>query len=74
MFEESRIVQKPSESPLTTMTGEPYQPARVYYQVEQKNAVLGRFKRLHCIDYDRSQERWVWHYAEEAKNLFRSKN
>ncbi len=71
MFEESRIVRKnqPSEPSLITITGESYQPARLYYQVGQKNAVLGRFKRLRCIDYDQSQNRWVWYYTEEAKSL-----
>ncbi|MBE9044560.1 hypothetical protein IQ255_09100 [Pleurocapsales cyanobacterium LEGE 10410] len=33
----SRTVQKPTASLLTTMTGESYQPARIYYQVGQKN-------------------------------------
>ena len=71
MFEESRIVRKnqPSKPSLITTTGESYQPARLYYQVGQKNAVLGRFKRLRCIDYDQSQNRWVWYYTEEAKSL-----
>ena len=51
------------------MTGELYQPVRVFYQVAKKNAVLGRFKRLRCIDYDQSQNRWLWHYKEEAKDI-----
>ena len=46
MFEESKIGKTDIQPPLTTMTGEVYQPARIYYQVSQKNAVLGRFKRL----------------------------
>lgn len=54
---------------LLTMTGESYQPARIYYQVNQKNAVIGRFRRLRCIDYDSSQNRWVWSYSEEAKKI-----
>ena len=71
MFEESRIIRepKPPEPPLVTMTGEVYQPVSVFYQVTQKNAVLGRFKRLRCIDYDQSQNRWVWSYKEEAKDI-----
>jgi hypothetical protein len=69
MFEESKIFQKESEPLSVTMTGEPYQPARIYYQVFQKHAVLGRFRRLRCIDFDKTQNRWVWLYQEEAKNL-----
>lgn len=69
MFEESRIFQENTAPCLNTMTGESYQPARIYYQVGQKNAVLGRFKRLHCIDCDREGDRWAWLYTEEAKNI-----
>lgn len=69
MFEESKVGQTNTTPLLTTMTGESYQPARIYYQVGQKNAVLGRFKRLRCIDYDQNQNRWVWLYTEEAKNI-----
>ncbi len=71
MFEESRIIREkqPPEPALTTVTGEVYQPVRLFYQVAKKNAVLGRFKRLHCIDYDQSQNRWVWSYKEEAKDI-----
>ena len=69
MFEESKVGRTNTAPLLTTMTGESYQPARIYYQVSQKNAVLGRFKRLRCIDYDREQNRWVWLYTEEAKNI-----
>jgi hypothetical protein len=54
---------------LLTMTEEPYQPVRIYYQVFQKNAVIGRFKRLRCIDLDEKKNRWVWLYEEEAKNI-----
>jgi hypothetical protein len=69
MFEESNLFQQPIEPELTTITDESYQPARIYYQVGQKNAVLGRFKRLRCIDYDREGDRWAWLYTEEAKNI-----
>lgn len=69
MFEESKIGEKKIPPLLSTMTGEAYQPARIYYQVGQKNAVLGRFKRLRCIDYDSDHNRWVWLYTEEAKNI-----
>jgi hypothetical protein len=63
-------MEEPTSAPfLVTMTEEPYQPVRIYYQVFQKNAVIGRFRRLRCIDLDPSQNRWVWLYTEEAKNI-----
>ena len=69
MFQESTASQKPIPPLLTTMTGESYQPVRIYYQVGQKNAVLGRFKRLRCVDSDREKNRWAWLYSEEAKGI-----
>lgn len=60
MFEESRVFQETTAPSLATMTGESYQPARIYYQVGQKNAVLGRFKRLRCIDCDRQGNNRTW--------------
>jgi hypothetical protein len=69
MFEESGIFPKNTTPMLSTMTEESYQPARIYYQVGQKNAVLGRFKRLRCMDYDREEDRWVWFYKEEASDI-----
>lgn len=68
MFEESRYLEK-TKALAMTMTGEPYQPARLYYSVGQKNAVLGRFKRLKCIDYSESRKAWVWLYKEEAQKI-----
>ncbi|MDJ0593067.1 MAG: hypothetical protein QNJ72_24295 [Pleurocapsa sp. MO_226.B13] len=69
MFEESKVFQKKPSPFSVTMTGEPYQPARIYYQVFQKNAVQGRFRRLRCMDFDSTRNRWVWLYKEEAKNI-----
>ncbi len=71
IFQESRIFNhQPEPEPyLTTVTGEAYQPARIYYQVDKKNAVLGRLKRLRCISCDRHPDRWLWLYREEAKEL-----
>ncbi len=69
MFEESKFVKKQKEAMACTMTGEPYQPVRLYYQIKQKNALLGRFKRLRCIDFAPTKNCWVWLYHEEAKKL-----
>ena len=65
MFEESKSLKKQPLPFSVTMTGEPYQPARIYYQVFQKNAVIGRFKRLRCMDFDSTRNRWVWLHKEE---------
>lgn len=54
---------------LATTTGEPYQPARVYYQVFNQKTVLGVFKKLRCMLFNSDQERWLWLYDAEAKKL-----
>ncbi|ACK68056.1 hypothetical protein PCC8801_4124 [Rippkaea orientalis PCC 8801] len=57
------------EALIVNRTGEPYQPARVYYQVSNKKTVLGVFKKLKCMDYEPMRDRWVWLYIAEAKKL-----
>ncbi len=54
---------------LTTLTGEPYQLARVYYQVFNKKTVIGAFNKLRCMKFEPPGNRWVWLYEAEAKKL-----
>ena len=54
---------------LTTVTGEAYQPVRLYYQILNQKIVTGRFNRLRCIESQPQRDRWVWYYRDEAKNL-----
>ena len=54
---------------LATMTGEFYQPVRLHYKVLDESGLRQAFQRLQCIDYDRTQNRWVWLYAHEAKGI-----
>lgn len=56
-------------SPAFTSTGEPFQPARVYYHVFKKKTVLGVFQKLRCMEFDRQQNRWNWLYIAEARKL-----
>ncbi len=69
MLEKYPTEREIDESVLLTMTGETYQPMRIYYQVRQRNAVLGRFKRLRCMSFDKTENCWLWLYSEEAKNI-----
>jgi hypothetical protein len=59
----------PQERLITNVTGEPYQPARIYYQVSSKKTVLGVFKKLKCMNYDSSTDRWYWLYTAEAEKI-----
>jgi hypothetical protein len=54
---------------LATLTGEHFQPVRLHYKVLDQPGLLRAFKKLRCVDYDRTQQRWVWLYEHEAKGL-----
>jgi len=52
-----------------TMTGEVFQPIRLYYKVHSEAGVLGAFRRLECMEPDIGGNRWTWLYDDEAKKL-----
>jgi hypothetical protein len=54
---------------LATLTGEYFQPVRLHFRVYDQDGLLRAFKKLRCLDYDRTQTRWVWLYAFEARKL-----
>lgn len=54
---------------ITNITGEPYQPARLYYSVSNKKTVLGVFTKLKCLEYYEKSDRWYWFYSEEATKI-----
>jgi hypothetical protein len=54
---------------LTTVTGEPFQPVRLYYTIPSKPFVTRSLSQLRCVDEDREGGRWVWFYTAEAEPL-----
>ncbi|KFF41784.1 MAG: hypothetical protein ucyna2_00413 [Candidatus Atelocyanobacterium thalassa isolate SIO64986] len=54
---------------ITNVTGEPYQPTRLYYNISNKESVLNIFRKLQCTEFDPSSDRWYWFYSEEAKKI-----
>jgi len=54
---------------LTTVTGEPLQPIRLYFSVTNKAAVLRTLRALRCIDDDPRGRRLVWFYQHEVAAL-----
>ena len=52
-----------------TITGEPYQPVRIYYRVLKRGAMQGRLKRLKCIAAEGGDRRWNWSYIAEAREI-----
>jgi hypothetical protein len=61
--------RKAQPSLLCTVTGEPFQPARLYYSLPSKLAATRAFRELRCMEEDRSTDRWVWLYAAEAAGV-----
>jgi len=54
---------------LTTVTGEPFQPVRLYYSIPAKVGVIRVFAALRCMQEDRKGGRWGWLYQGEAEAL-----
>ncbi|MDJ0844000.1 hypothetical protein [Crocosphaera sp.] len=54
---------------ITNITGEPYQPARLYYHMTNQKTVVGVFNKLKCMEYYEKSDRWYWFYSEEAKKI-----
>ena len=70
------VKKKPARKPdqkkkilLTTVTGEPFQPSRIYYQINSPDRIQKIFSKLRCMDYDPEQARWVWLYHAESKKI-----
>lgn len=54
---------------LMTLTGEIFQPIRVYYDLFDKTKAVKALSKLRCIKFDSTKGRWVWLYADEAKRI-----
>ena len=65
--EERKAVRTLQRDLLTTATGEPYQPVRLYYDSPSPDGVIGAFRRLHCMAADGAC--WVWLYRNEVREL-----
>lgn len=67
------IYANPAEQPpkqlIINSTGEPYQPARLYYTIHNKKTVIRAFQKLRCIKHDPKYQSWDWYYEAEAKKL-----
>jgi hypothetical protein len=60
---------KEEKTLISTYTGEPSQPVRIYYQVVKPKTVLGVFKKLRCVYFEQALKRWRWLYEHEAQKL-----
>ncbi|MGC8642846.1 MAG: hypothetical protein ACP5XB_23550 [Isosphaeraceae bacterium] len=63
------MASKAERQILATLTGELYQPVGLHCEVLDQSGLKQAFEKLRCLDYDRTQNRWVWLYDHEAKGL-----
>lgn len=60
---------KEEKSPLLTLTGEPYQPVRIHYDLFDKEGVKEVLLQIECFRFDVDKNRWEWLYKHEAVSL-----
>lgn len=61
--------QEDSQKLIATVTGELYQPGRIYYKVFNKKSLLKILQKLNCIQFNSEENIWGWMYNYEAKKL-----
>ena len=54
---------------IATMTGEVFQPVRIFYKMYDKAQVTKVFRSLSCMKFDKFEDRWVWEFWGETKNF-----
>ncbi len=54
---------------MVTLTGEPYQPTRIYYELFNISAVIQSLQKLKCIYYNRDLDKFEWVFDNESRNL-----
>jgi hypothetical protein len=52
-----------------TMTGEIFQPVRLYYHVPDVERLRRKFAKLACMQFEHTNSRWTWLFDHEAKSL-----
>jgi hypothetical protein len=54
---------------ITTRTGEPYQPSRIYFKVFKPKTVIRSFQKLRCMEFNPQANSWNWLYENEARKI-----
>jgi hypothetical protein len=54
---------------LATMTGEPFQPVRLYYSIPDRLFVIKKLKSLKCMVEVPQEQCWQWLFDAESKSL-----
>ena len=51
------------------MTGEVFMLAQVRVEIYDQTKLIEKFRTLKCMEYDATQDRWLWIYRKEASHL-----
>jgi hypothetical protein len=54
---------------LMTMTGEPFQPVRLYYAIPDRSFVIKKLRSLKCMVEAPHEQCWQWLFEAESKSL-----
>jgi hypothetical protein len=54
---------------LMTMTGEPFQPMRLYYAIPDRSFVIKKLRSLKCMVEAPHEQCWQWLFQAESKSL-----
>jgi hypothetical protein len=54
---------------LATMTGEPFQPVRLYYSIPDRSFVIKKLQTLKCMVEVPHEQCWQWLFDAESKSL-----
>lgn len=54
---------------LVTMTKEPFQPVRIYFEVSARPSIIKKLRELDCMLEDRAKRCWQWLFHAEAASL-----
>lgn len=65
----SRTQRKSERILLATMTGEPFQPVRLYWTVPKRVTVTRVFTALGCVSEEAGSRAWLWLYQDEARAI-----
>ena len=54
---------------IMNMTGDIFQPIRLYYRIHNMEMMSRIFRAMSCMNFDHDNNRWIWLYDGEAKSL-----
>lgn len=66
---QKRASSRNTDSLLMTTTHEPHMPIRLYYTVQDKNALIRKLRQLKCVQFHSDDDAFFINYTKEARNF-----